>query len=100
MTLFLVFSYKLPQPQTSFLQTSCNRLHGRWYSKTIVKAISGSIYDWRNYCNEYQVYINRFVFECNVIVSLRMAKIEIQNIKSVSWSSQNTKYRFHLSPRR
>ena len=41
MTLFLVFSYKLSQPQTSILQTSCNRLHGRWYLKTLVNVVSG-----------------------------------------------------------
>ena len=36
MTLFFIFSYKLSRPQTSILQTSCNRLNWRWYSKTIV----------------------------------------------------------------
>ena len=76
MTLFFIFSYKLSQPQTSFLQTSCNRLHEPWYSKTIVNGVSGRFMTVDT-CIEYQVYINRFVFESNVTVSiLTMAKID------------------------
>ena len=49
-------------------------------------------------CNEYQVILTGLYFSVMSSSVFSQWPRSIQNIKPVSWSSQNTKYRFHLNP--